>query len=68
MTKNKENVDIYKMYANDALATKEKFMSTNSVRKDGISEKEAISRLQEYGLNEIKQTRTKKASSTTLYH
>ena len=60
MTKNKENVDIYKMYANDALATKEKFMSTNSVSKDGISEKEAISRLQEYGLNEIKQTRTKK--------
>ena len=60
MTSNKEEVDIIEMYGNDAICTKEKFISMHKVEQKGISEDEAIKKLQTYGYNEVKQAKPKK--------
>ena len=60
MANKQEEVDIYEMYGNSAKLKKEEFLSTYNVDAKGISEKEAIKRIHEYGLNEIKQAKPKK--------
>lgn len=60
MTSNKEEVDIIEMYGNDVICTKEKFISMHKVEQKGISEDEAIKKLQTYGYNEVKQAKPKK--------
>ena len=56
----KEEVDINKIYGEDCIMPKTDFIKKNKVKDTGLSSKEASLRRKKYGLNEIKQTKSKK--------
>lgn len=56
----KEEVNISKLYGENAILSKEEFIKKNKVNINGLSSNEAITRLNNLGLNEIKKTKPKK--------
>lgn len=56
----KEEVNIEKLYGKECTLSKEDFIKTFNVNENGLSSSEAQSKIQKYGLNEIKQTKSKK--------
>ena len=56
----KEEVDVCKVYGQDCTMSKEDFIKKYKIKESGLSSKEASLRRKKYGLNEIKQTKSKK--------
>lgn len=56
----RENIDIKKMYGQEATLKKEEFLAKYKIKESGISSKEAEYKLKKYGTNEIKQGKPKK--------
>ena len=60
MINNKEEIDIYEMYGEDATNTKEEFCIKHQINDNGISNEDVNDKLHHFGLNEIKQAKPKK--------
>lgn len=56
----KEEIDVQKKYGKEALLSKEDFLTTFGYQAEGLSSTEAVEKIQQFGLNELKQTREKK--------
>lgn len=56
----KEEVNIEKLYGEECILSKEDFIKTYHVNEKGLSSSEVESKIQKYGLNEIRQTKPKK--------
>lgn len=56
----KEEVNIEKLYGKECILPKEDFIKTYHVNEKGLSASEAESKIQKYGLNEIRQAKPKK--------
>lgn len=56
----KEQIDVQKGYGKETVLSKEEFLKTFDMKEEGLTSEEAISRLHQYGLNELKQAREKK--------
>lgn len=56
----KEEVNIEKLYGNECILPKEDFIETYHIDEQGLSSTEAKSKIQKYGLNEIRQAKPKK--------
>lgn len=56
----KDEVNINKLYGEDATLSKEEFLKKHNINQNGLSSTEAEKRLQNLGLNEIKQSKSKK--------
>ena len=59
-TKNKEEVNIQKLYGKEGTLPKEEFLKAYNIDINGLSSKEAASRLEHYGPNEISSSKPKK--------
>ena len=60
ITNVKEEVNIQKMYGNECKLSKQDFISKYKISEKGLSSNEANSKLNKYGLNEIKQNKPKR--------
>lgn len=56
----KEDVNINQLYGNEAILSKDEFIKKYNVQENGLSLDEANSRINRYGLNEVKQVKPKK--------
>ena len=56
----KEDVDIEKLYGVQSSLNKEEFLKKFNINENGLSTSEARSRVNKYGLNEVKQSKPKK--------
>lgn len=56
----KEDVNINKLYGTEATLSKDEFIQKYKVQVNGLSLDEANSRINNYGLNEVKQAKPKK--------
>ena len=56
----KEEVDIKKNYGEQSVLGKEEFIIKYNVKKEGLSNEDAVKNLNQYGKNEIKQAKPKK--------
>ena len=56
----KEEVDINKIYGEDCIIPKDDFIKKYKIKDTGLSSKESSLRRKKYGLNEIKQAKSKK--------
>ena len=60
MENSKEEVDISKIYGEDATISKTEFINKYKIKGKGLSTREANERIKKYGLNEVKQAKPKK--------
>ena len=60
MLNNKEDIDVYKMYGNESLISKEEFIEKKSINIEGISNDIAEEKIKNLGYNEIKQAKPKR--------
>ena len=58
--KNKEEVNIQKLYGKEGTLPKEEFLKQYHIDINGLSSKEAQARLEHYGPNEISSAKPKK--------
>jgi len=56
----KEDVNINKLYGLDASLSVDEFIKKHNIKEDGLSLDEANSRINNFGLNEVKQVKKKK--------
>ena len=56
----KEDVEIEKLYGTQSSLNKEDFLEKFKINENGLSTSEARSRINKYGLNEVKQSKPKK--------
>ena len=56
----KEEVNVEKIYGKQSSLKKDEFLKTFQIDESGLKEEEAISRLNKYGLNEVKQAKPKR--------
>ena len=56
----KEEVDVVKLYGNEATLSKENFIKNYNVNLDGLTQNIAEEKISKYGLNEISQGKSKK--------
>ncbi len=60
MLNTKEDIDVYKMYGNESLISKEEFIEKKSINIEGISNDIAEEKIKNLGYNEIKQAKPKR--------
>lgn len=60
MSNSKDEVNISKLYGEDCLLSKDEFIKKNNLNVNGLSSSEALENNRKYGLNEIKQSKSKK--------
>ncbi len=60
MQNSKEEVNVEKMYGMQSSLSKEEFLKKFSIKESGLTKQEAQNRINQYGLNEVKQAKPKK--------
>ena len=60
MSNSKDEVNISKLYGEDCLLSKDDFIKKHNLNVNGLSSSEALENNRKYGLNEIKQSKSKK--------
>ena len=60
MQNSKDEVNISKLYGEDCLLSKDDFIKKHNLNVNGLSSSEALENNRKYGLNEIKQSKSKK--------
>lgn len=60
MSNSKDEVNISKLYGEDCLLSKDEFIKKHNLNVNGLSSSEALENNRKYGLNEIKQSKSKK--------
>ena len=60
MPNSKDDVNISKLYGKDCLLSKDDFIKKHNLNVNGLSSSEALENNHKYGLNEIKQSKSKK--------
>lgn len=60
MSNSKDEVNISKLYGKDCLLSKDEFIKKHNLNVNGLSSSEALENNRKYGLNEIKQSKSKK--------
>ena len=60
MSNSKDEVNISKFYGEDCLLSKDEFIKKHNLNVNGLSSSEALENNRKYGLNEIKQSKSKK--------
>lgn len=60
MQNSKDEVNISKLYGEDCLLSKDEFIKKHNLNVNGLSSSEALENNRKYGLNEIKQSKSKK--------
>ena len=60
MANNKDNIDIQKMYGDYFYLNKDDFIKKYNINLTGLSDDEISQNLHKYGLNEIKEAKSKK--------
>ena len=60
MLNTKEDIDVYKMYGNESLISKEEFIEKKFINIEGISNDIAEEKIKNLGYNEIKQAKPKR--------
>ena len=60
MSNSKDEVNISKLYGEDCLLSKDDFIKKHNLNINGLSSSEALENNRKYGLNEIKQSKSKK--------
>lgn len=56
----KEDLSVLELYGNECLLPKDEFLKKYHIKENGLSQNDAVSLLQKYGFNEIKQAKSKK--------
>ena len=60
MSNSKDEVNIFKLYSQDCLLSREEFIKKNNINELGLTTEEATNRINHFGLNVIKQAKPKK--------
>lgn len=66
MSNSKDEVNISKLYGEDCLLSKDEFIKKHNLNVNGLSSSEALENNRKYGLNEIKQSKSKNGITTFL--
>lgn len=60
LSNSKDEVNIFKLYSQDCLLSREEFIKKNNINELGLTTEEATNRINHFGLNVIKQAKPKK--------